>query len=179
MYLFPNRELSILLTHVVFLRYTRVQLQIISKQTNVCTNKCRHFWQRIKIKNNGECRSCKKFLINSKIDEEDSSPNMDMLAGLGSKKDSFVGTSIVGHKHGGGQFSCCRQDLVKPIFKTLSFIKDNVLQYKSKITWSLLISLTEKLFNYKLARIESQIILKAPQNFGNRTKHGKTLQSKR
>ncbi len=54
-------------------------------------------------------------------------------------------------------------------------MKDNILQYKSKNTWSLLKSSTEKLFNYKLARIECRILLKAPENFGNRTKHGKIL----
>jgi hypothetical protein len=36
-------------------------------------------------------------VINSKIDEDGSSPIMDMLAGLGSKRDYFVGISIVGY----------------------------------------------------------------------------------
>jgi hypothetical protein len=102
-------------------------------QTNVCKNKFRHFWQHIKIKNNGieikGSRSCKKYLvINSKIDEEGSSPIM--LAGLGSKRDSIVGISSARHKHGGGQFAYCRLDLVKPVFKTLSFMKGNVLNVK-------------------------------------------------
>jgi hypothetical protein len=49
---------------------------------------------------------------------------MDMLAGLGSKGDSIVGISNVGYKkHGSGQFSSFRKDLVKPVFHTLSFMK--------------------------------------------------------